>query len=297
MKIVILGAGGQLATDVEKVMSDWELFPLRHADLDVCNHAAVRKRLTEIEPEAVINTAAFHRVDDCEDQVEKAFQVNAYAVRNLAQICADLDCRLVHISTDYVFGGDKRTPYTEDDPPHPLNVYGVSKLCGEYFVRYVCPNHMIIRTSGLYGVTGSSGKGGNFVETMIRLAKEGKPIRVVEDQVLAPTYTLDLAMAIRGRLESGQTGLVHLAGGGECSWYEFAKAIFELARVDADLSPTTTSEYQLQARRPPYSVLASAAPEGRAPVNPLGPWKQGLSKYLAERAIRPLRQYDVNAAR
>src|SRR5262249_32220126 len=156
----------------------WEVAALTHADIEVCDPASVRRVLDHWQPQVVVNTAAFHKVDVCEDEVEKSFAVNAYAVRDLARCCAERDCTLVHLSTASVFGGARRTPHIETDAPHPVNVYGASKVAGEQFIRYTCPRHFIVRVSGLYGVAGSSGKGGNFVELMVRLAKEGKPIRV-----------------------------------------------------------------------------------------------------------------------
>ena len=182
-RVAVIGASGQLGTDLVGALVDWDLVPLTHADLDICDFVYTRKVLEDAKPDIVINTAAFNRVDDCEEEVSKAFWVNAFAVRNLAKICADMGCALVHISTDYVFDGRKGTPYTEDDAPNPLGVYGASKLAGECFVRSICRKHFVVRTSGLYGTAGSRAKEGNFVETMIRLAKEGKPIRVVNDQV------------------------------------------------------------------------------------------------------------------
>jgi dTDP-4-dehydrorhamnose reductase len=282
VKVAILGAGGQLAYDLQRVMPPWEQVALRHADLDICDHDRVRERLNEIRPEVVINTAAFHRVDDCEGQVEKAFAVNTFAVRNLAQVCAELECTLVHISTDYVFGGEKRSPYTEEDLPGPLNVYGVSKLAGEYFVRHLCPKHFVVRSSGLYGVAGSSGKGGNFVETMLRLAREGKRIRVVNDQVLAPTWTKDLAEKVVELLRSRAYGLYHVADEGGCSWHEFAGKIFELVGFRPDFAPTTTGAFGAGALRPAYSVLSP-----RSLVNiglePMPPWPVSLQAYLVEK--------------
>jgi len=286
VRAVILGAGGQLAYDLERVMQDWDLVLHRHADLDVCDHARARQVLTQSAPEVVINTTAFHRVDDCEAQVEKAFQVNAVAVRNLAQVCRDLDCTLVHMSTDYVFGGEKRTPYTEGDLPDPLSTYGASKLAGEYFVRHICPKHFVVRTSGLYGVAGSSGKGGNFVETMIRLASEGKSIRVVNDQVLSPTYTVDLAEKVVALLRTEAYGLYHIANAGECSWYQFAAKIFELAGLHPILGPTTSAEYGSVARRPPYSALATDAMHASQFVR-LSHWTEALQEYLGARDHGP----------
>lgn len=281
-RVVVIGANGQLGTDLVKVFKDWDLILFAHSDLDICDFVYTRKILAEAHPGIVINTAAFNRVDDCEDEPSKAFWVNTYAVRKLAQFCAELDCCLVHMSTDYVFGGEKRTPYTEDDAPNPLNVYGVSKLAGEYFVRNICPKHFIIRTSGLYGVAGSSGKGGNFVETMIRLAKEGKPIRVVNDQVLTPTYTKDLAEKIKELLQTEAYGLYHITNSGECSWYEFAGKIFELLGLKPDFRPTTSAEFGANAKRPAYSVLAHERLK-RLGLDDLRPWPEALEAYLQEK--------------
>jgi len=282
MRVLVIGASGQLGTDLVKVMDGWDLVPITHADLDICDFVYTRKVIEEKKPDVVINTAAFNRVDDCEEEVSKAFWVNAFAVRNLAQICADLDCVLVHISTNYVFDGRKREPYTEEDPPNPLSVYGASKLTGEYFVRNICPKHFIIRTSGLYGVAGSRAKGGNFVETMIRLAKEDKPIRVVNDQVLTPTYTRDLAEKIKELLQTKAYGLYHITNSGECSWYEFASKIFELLGLNPEFVPTTTAEFGAKAKRPAYSVLAHEKLK-RLRIDDVRSWREGLRAYLKEK--------------
>jgi len=279
-RVAVIGANGQLGTDLVKALDGWDLVPLTLADVEICDYAQTRQVLELIRPDVVINTAAFVRVDDCEEEVGQAFSVNAFAARNLAQICADLDCTLVHISTDYVFDGQKREPYTEEDLPNPINVYGASKLAGEHFVRAICPKHLIVRTSGLYGKAGSSGKGGNFVETMLRLAKEGRPIRVVDDQVLAPTYTKDLAGVITSLLQSPEIGLYHATNAGHCTWYEFAGRIFDLLGLHPTLTATTTTELGARAQRPRYSVLASAALNGRL----LGArrWEEALQAYLLE---------------
>jgi len=282
VRVVILGAGGQLAYDLQRVMEGWDLTTLRHADLDVCDHDRVRSRLNDIRPDVVINTAAFHRVDDCEEQIRKAFEANTFAVRNLARLCAELNSVLVHISTDYVFGGEKRTPYAEADLPHPLGVYGASKLAGEYFVRNDCPNHLLVRTSGLYGIAGSSGKGGNFVETMIRMAKEGEPIRVVEDQVLTPTWTRSLAETMKELLEKRSRGLYHVTNRGACSWYDFAARIFDLVGKKPDLAPITTEAYGARARRPAYSVLGHGRMLEAGIAEPPD-WEDSLRGYLVER--------------
>ena len=229
----------------------------------------------------------FLRVDDCEDAADRAFQVNAVAPGNLARICRDLSALLVHISTDYVFGADHShsTPYGETDLPGPVNVYGTSKLAGEYLVRQGCDRSLVVRTTGLYGVAGSSGKGGNFVETMLRLAGEGKPIRVVDDQRLAPTYTPDLASAILDLVEGGHHGLFHVVNAGGCSWFEFASAIFALEGLTPDLSPTTSAAFPTKAVRPSYSVLACRALQANGLVSPR-PWREALADYLVARRAK-----------
>jgi dTDP-4-dehydrorhamnose reductase len=234
--------------------------------------------LTELRPDVVINCAAYNLVDRAESEPDAAFAVNALGVRTLAAICRDLDCTLVHFSTDYVFGleAGRATPYHETDAPGPLSVYGLSKLTGEYLVRALCPKHVVIRTCGLYGVSGSGGKGGNFVETMLRLVEQRRPLRVVSDQICTPSYTVDVADAAARLLASGGQGIYHLTNSGSCSWHQFAAAIFELAGVKVDLTAITTQEYGAAAGRPAYSVLASRLP-------PLRGWRDALAAYLRER--------------
>jgi len=238
--------------------------------------------MRSFRPDVLINTAAFHRVDDCETQLEPAFATNAFAVRNLAQLCKEHDALFVHFSTDYVFGGQaKRSPLTEEDPPAPLSVYGTSKLTGEYLALLTWQRSLVIRTCGLYGVAGASGKGGNFVQTMLRLAREGTALRVVDDQECTPTATKDLAQKVARLIAQDVSGIVHVTNAGSCTWYEFAKAIFAYAGIDADLSPTTSLEYITPAVRPPYSVLAHKrlAALGQ---DDLRPWQAALACYLEE---------------
>ena len=282
MKVALLGAGGQLAHDLGLVMDEWDGIPLTHSDLDIRDATRVDEVLRQIHPDIVINTAAFHRVDDCEEEVEKAFQVNAFAVRNVAKVCASLDSALLHISTDYVFDGQKKAPYTVEDNTHPINTYGWSKLVGEHFVRIYCPKYFIVRSSGLFGVVGSSGKGGNFVETMIQMANADKPIRVVDDQVLSPTYTHDLAAQIRALLQTQTYGIHHIVNAGECSWYEFAAATFELMERKPDLERTDSSSFQLRARRPSYSALSSKRVE-KLTRSRMPHWRKALERYLEAR--------------
>src|SRR5215813_1572347 len=193
MKIALLGANGQLGHDLQRALRAHEVIPLTRRDMDVTDFDRTQRVLVDLSPDVILNTTAYHRVDDCENQPELAFQVNALAILNLVRIANDLDAVLLHISTDYVFDGRARQPYTESSEPFPLSVYANSKLAGEYLVRTLAKKYILIRTCGLYGAAGSQGKGGNFVQTMLAKAKRGDRIQVVSDQEVTPTYTADLA--------------------------------------------------------------------------------------------------------
>jgi dTDP-4-dehydrorhamnose reductase len=229
-----------------------------------------------------VNTTAYHRVDDCEAQAELAYGVNAIAVLNLIRIANDIDAALVHFSTDYVFDGSGRTPYSEDSVALPLSIYGNSKLAGELLVRTTARRFFLIRTCGLYGRAGSRGKGGNFVETMLAKAKNGDAIRVVDDQTLTPTSTLELARQLSVLMKTAHYGLYHATCEGACSWYEFAAAIFEIAGIAANLSPTTSELYKTPASRPHYSVLENARLK-RLGLNRMRNWREALAEYLDTR--------------
>jgi dTDP-4-dehydrorhamnose reductase len=288
--VVIVGANGQLGFDLlrlwPEVVPGEEPVGLTHADIEVADPDSVRPALMRLGPQVVVNTSAYHKVDVVEGTPERAFAVNAAGARNLAAVCRDLGAVLVHLSTDYVFSGKKGTPYLEDDPVDPVNVYGVSKAAGEMLIRYLWPKHFIIRSSGLYGVAGPSGKGSNFVELMLRLAHSGKPIRVVDDQVLTPTPTHSLARQIAALSTSGRFGTYHATSQGECSWYEFAQAIFELSGLAPVLSPQTTAQSGALALRPSRSVLENhnlaLLGDDRMP-----PWRAGLKQYLDTRTAVP----------
>jgi dTDP-4-dehydrorhamnose reductase len=281
MKIAIVGANGQLGMDLRRALSAETIVPLTHGDLDVSNSEQVDRVLDSASPDVVINTAAFHKVEECEKQPETSLVVNATGPRNLALACRRINAVLVHFSTDYVFDGRQGQPYTELDLPHPLNVYAVSKLAGEGMVSLTWSRHFIIRTCGLYGVAGSKGKGGNFVETMLKKAGEGVPIRVVNDQVLTPTFTGDLAVAVGQLIRTDAYGLYHASAEGQCSWYEFARKIFELEHLKVDLQPVSTTDFSSPVQRPAYSVL------NKQKLNQLGitmaHWEEGLSRYSARR--------------
>jgi len=287
MKILLVGANGQLGSDLVKTLADENLIPLTHRDMDICEPVGVRATLRRYWPEVVINTAAYHKVDECEVNAERALVVNALGVRNLALACREVGCVLLHLSTDYVFDGRKGTAYVEADLPNPVNVYGVSKLTGEYFVQYLLDRYFIVRTSGLFGVAGSSGKGGNFVELMLRLAREGRAIRVVDDQVLSPTYTLDLVHQILALIRTEHYGLYHATSHGACSWYQLAARIFELAGLSPSLSPQTTAESGARTMRPAHSELENAALQ-RIGLDRMRRWDEGLAAYMeARRAVHP----------
>jgi dTDP-4-dehydrorhamnose reductase len=283
VKYVVLGAAGQLGRDLVPHLAG-EVSALTREQADLTRPEMLAEALDEVHPDVVINCAAYNFVDRAEQEPQAAFAVNTWAVRSLAEWCGRVGCVLVHFSTDYVFGLDtlRHTPYFEADSPGPLSVYGLSKLAGEFFVRALCPRHFVVRTCGLYGVWGSGGKGSNFVETMLRLAGQGKPLRVVADQVCTPSYTADVASAVADLVPTERFGLYHLTNAGSCSWHELAQAIFQDAGVRADLAAITSQEYGAAARRPSYSVLDTAACAtvlGHA----LRPWREALAAYLQER--------------
>jgi dTDP-4-dehydrorhamnose reductase len=283
MRFAVLGAAGQLGRDLCPRLPG-DAVPLDRTRADLTNAEQLKATLAEVRPDVVVNCAAYNFVDKAESEPDAAFAVNAWGVRSLARACRDLDCTLVHFSTDYVFGLDtnRQTPFRTTDAPGAVSVYGMSKLCGEYAVRAECPRHFVIRTCGLYGVWGSGGKGGNFVETMLRVAGQGKPLKVVNDQHCTPSYTADVAAAAVALMATDRYGLYHVTNSGATTWYDLAKAAFEIAGVKADLTPIPSSGYPTPARRPAYSVLsldglaAAGVPEPR-------PWREAVAAYLDER--------------
>lgn len=282
MTTLLIGADGQLGSELRQVFDDQDLVPLTHADFEMTDSTQVWDALRKYRPGLILNTAAYHRVDECEEFPERAFAVNAIAVRNLAIAAKEIAAVLVHFSTDYVFDGGKRIPYREVDPPGPLSTYATSKLAGEYFVRVTLPRHFVIRTCGLYGLAGSRSKAGNFVETMLRLAREEREIRVVRDQIVTPTSAKELAHKVRQLIETGVYGLYHITNNGECSWYQFASAIFEIAGLHPCLQETTAIAFGARAQRPAYSVLDNANLRSLG-LDDLRQWRDALAGYLTER--------------
>ncbi|HEX6212822.1 MAG TPA: dTDP-4-dehydrorhamnose reductase [Methylomirabilota bacterium] len=284
VRCALIGAAGQLGFDLARTFDlPGELVRLTRTDFDLLDVQATARVLRDLRPTHVVNTAAYNQVDRAEDDPAAAFALNADAVRMLADLCESLGAALVHFSTDYVFDGRRSTPYGEDDAPGPISRYGESKLAGERMALTRCRRALVFRVCGLFGVARSAGKGGtNFVETMLRLAREGRPIRVVRDQVLTPSYTLDLAPKVWRVMARGAQGLHHLTNAGEISWYDFAREIFRLSGLTPDLTGVTAAEYGARARRPAYSVLRHdrLAALGE---DDLRPWHEALTAYLRER--------------
>ncbi len=280
MKVAIIGATGQLGTDLVKAFSDHEVIPLKHSDIEVTSRESCEV-LREHAPDVVINTAAYHKTDECEVYPEKAFLVNAAGAKNVAEVCSEIGATPIYISTDYVFDGTKSESYTEKDTPNPINTYGISKLAGEFYTK-LAEKYYIIRVASLFGVAGASGKGGNFVETMIKKAKNGEEIKVVDDMVMSPTYTRDAAEMIKNIVEKKLPyGIYHVTNSGYCSWYEFARAIFDFTKLNAELSPIKTASLNLRARRPLFSALTSVK-LGEYSLE-MRDWKPALQDYLREK--------------
>ncbi|HZS06236.1 MAG TPA: dTDP-4-dehydrorhamnose reductase [Blastocatellia bacterium] len=281
MKIAITGAAGQLGSDLVSALRarGQEVTPLTRAELDVTDAGRMRAVLAKARPEIVINCTAENRVDDCEELLAEAFTLNAIVPGRMAAMTRELGAALLHLSTDYVFDGGQRVPYVESDTPSPLSAYGASKLAGEQLVRQRNPRHYIVRVSGLYGAAGSRGKGGNFVEAILRRARAEGRLRVVNDQTTAPTYTRDLAAGIARLIESSPApGLYHLAADGEATWYDFAREIVRQTGVEAEVIPIGSAELNQRARRPACSVLRSET------LAPLRHWRPALRAYLVEKA-------------
>jgi dTDP-4-dehydrorhamnose reductase len=283
VKVLLIGYRGQLGSDLRRAFQDHDLILSTQEQLRVEDAAAVECTIAQTRPDLILNCAAFHRVDECEDRADLAFAVNVFGVRNLALAARRTDAVLVHFSTDYVFDGPGRTPYSEADLPCPKCLYGVSKLSGEFMLQALWPKHFLFRVSGLYGYAGSREKGSNFVETMIGLARQSKPIRVVNDQVLTPTSTHDVAQFVRRLAETDCYGLYHLTNAGACSWHEFTSAIFEYAGLAADLTPVTSAEFPAKAKRPNYSVLDNRRLRAIG-MKDMPHWRDALQAYIRGRA-------------
>ena len=285
LKIALIGANGQLGADIASHFSQgdrYQLTALTRNEIDITNPEMVHQVLTSQKFDVVINSAAYVRVDDCEDQVKMAFDVNAIGALNVARTCRELDALCVYISTDYVFWGDRLEPYTETDIPKPINIYGTSKLTGEYLVQQTAPRSLILRISSVFGKAGASGKGGNFIETIIKKARAGDPIRVVQDMFMSPTYTYDAARLLDELLRVGATGIIHGANVGSCSWYEFASLALQLANIQHPIAAIPATEFITKATRPMNSALKSDRLSEITSFQ-MRSWQEALNAYLLEK--------------
>jgi dTDP-4-dehydrorhamnose reductase len=284
-RILITGGGGQLASDLEEQLrEDCQVFAPSRGELDITDSDALDEAIGRVQPEVVFNCAAFHNVEVCEREEDQSFEVNVRAVKRLAQRCEDARAGLVHLSTNYVFAGDREAPYVESDLPSPRSIYAISKLAGEHAALAYCPRALVVRGSGLYGRHGSVSKGGNFVQRMIQRAHDQGELKMVADQRLSPTYTADLAGGIITGVQEDLSGLLHLNNSGSCSWYEFTLAIMEIAGIEVPVEPVQTVRPAGGAGRPLNGVLTSERVVETAGLR-LRSWKVALEDYMASTGL------------
>ena len=276
MRVLVAGGGGQLGLELAELLPEGghEVAVLSRRDLDITDAVAVDGALEEHAPGVVVNAAAFTNVDLCEAETEAAYAVNALGPRNLARACERRGASILHVSTNYVFDGGQQRPYEPFDAARPISAYGRTKLAGEEHVMRLTNRWSVVRTAGVYG------RGHNFVRTMLRAAAERDVLKVKDDEFVSPTYARDLAAGIVRILEAEGYGLYHLTNAGSCSWYEFTREIFRLARVETELVPIPASEYPLPAPRPANGVLSPLGSPG------LRHWREALADYLAREAPR-----------
>jgi dTDP-4-dehydrorhamnose reductase len=284
-KVLITGAKGQLGSDVVLCLQDlgYEVCGYGSQELDITDFEQVTKIYSKIKPDIVIHAAAYTKVDLAESEPEKAFLINAYGTRNIAVASEAIGAKLVYVSTDYVFNGQGSAPYNEFDSTSPLGVYGKSKLAGEQFIRDFSSKFFIIRTSWVYGLHGV-----NFVKTILKLAEDHDDLNVVYDQIGSPTYTVDLAKFIGQLIETNLYGIYHASNTGSCSWYEFAKAIFEEAGLsNIIVNPVTTADFPRPAPRPSYSVMDHTAIRLNG-LTGLPHWRESLNRFIQRYIKSPI---------
>jgi dTDP-4-dehydrorhamnose reductase len=284
-RAVVFGNLGQLGVELSAELErrGYRVHGSDRAQLDITERMTVEQHLASVDPQVVFNAAAHNQVDVAEEEPAAAYLVNALAVRNVALACRQVNAQLVHYSTDYVFDGRAGRPYTEADPPHPTGAYAVSKLAGELYAQAYLESPLIIRTSGVFGPGGLHTARGNFIESMLRLAAEGRPIRVVEDHIASPAYAPALAARSVDLVERGVTGVVHVGGGAPVSWFRYAQLIFEAAGLHPELRPTNEREYRTAAHRPRFSALSNAKMESLG-LPPMPPLEWCIKDYFARRA-------------
>jgi dTDP-4-dehydrorhamnose reductase len=280
-KIAVIGSNGQLGSDldVELTSKGFEVASLLHSDIEVTNIDSVRSVLQSIKPLYILNTAAFHNVPKCEADPLTTFQVNALGALNIARVSDELNSVNIYFSTDYVFDGAKRSPYIEQDAPNPLNIYASTKLLGEYYTLNYGQKGYVVRISGVYGAVPCRAKGSNFITTMIKFAKEKPEVKVVQDEILTPTPTAEIAKKVIGIMQSEAFGLFHLTSEGQCSWYEFAEVIFRTLKLKTPLLPCSVKDFPSTIKRPFYSVLENKRAKDLHLVE-MPYWKEALLAFL-----------------
>jgi dTDP-4-dehydrorhamnose reductase len=283
-KAIVFGAAGQLGIEIARVIEarGFETKRYDRAEVDVADARHVEEAIGGFDPAIVVNCAAYNQVDVAEAEPHLAYAANALGVRNLAVACRQNDAQLVHFSTDYVFDGSAGRPYVETDATHPLSAYAVSKLAGELYAQAYLDSPLIVRTSGVFGPAAMHTNRGNFIELMLRLAKSGQPIRVVDDLIASPTYAPLLAERTIALALAGESGIFHIGGGTSISWFDYARLIFDIAGIQPALNPTTEREYRTPARRPKFSALANARME-RIGLTPMPPLRSALEMYFKAR--------------
>ena len=288
MRVAVIGADGQLGSDICEafLQNNDEVFALTIDKIEISNLDSVSHALKNLdELDVVINTAAMHHVEDCENNPIRSFEVNGVGAINLSQVCNEMSTVLLHISTDYVFDGKKLKPYIETDRPLPLNVYGNTKLAGEYFIESMAKKYYILRVSGIYGKNPCLAKGHNFVDLMLKLARERDEVRVVDDEILTPTFTEDIAIQIIKIVSNkARHGLYHVTAEGSCSWYEFAKEIFSIVKSSVVLNKAAPGEFAIKVNRPKYCVLENKFLKDQN-LNVMPHWKEGLKRYITNYRI------------
>lgn len=285
-RTLVTGGGGQLASDLEGQLpgTTETTRVLSRDELDVTDGAAVDRVFADFRPQVVFNCAAFHNLDVCEQEEARSFEVNATAVKRLAQRVAAAEAKLVHVSTNYVFDGLAEQPYTEAERPNPGSIYAISKLSGEYAALSYAPGALVVRSAGLYGLHGSASKGGNFVQRMLSRAREQGKLKMVADQRLQPTFTADLAAALIEAVTRNADGVLHLTNSGACSWLEFTHAIMETAGLPVEIEPVQTTREIGQVARPLNGVLAADRVESLG-MQPLRAWRPALDDYMSRAGL------------
>jgi dTDP-4-dehydrorhamnose reductase len=299
MRVLVLGSNGQLGSDLldiwRRKQPEFEVIHITRKELDVTHLEDIKERLKSYAFDMLVNCTSYHKTDEAEKNATQAFTINAHAVRAMAEACENKDAGFIHISTDYVFSGDINRPYVETDCPCPINVYGASKAMGESLALMAHNQVFVLRVASLFGVAGASGKGGNFVETMLSIAKEKGEVRVINDITMSPTSTAEVANMILGFIEQQpEPGIYHAVNSGEATWYEFAQEIINQAGVDAQVLPISSDEFPAVAKRPAYSVLNNT--KISAFVGNILHWKQALTKYLCAKGhIKVQRNPDIKS--